>query len=134
MSRIITNVSYSGPRTRDQSAPRLARYLTYRRQKRGQEDGRERGRERGNYERLELTAGDRKRFVEAAKERTEKGRRSSYVHVVISPERGQEYKDRDLGALIRSWTRLELVSMSRKRFMEHVVRGHYPVSPVSEPR
>ena len=119
MSKIITNVSYSGPRTRGQSAPRLARYLTYRQQKRGQEDGRERGRERGNYERLELTAGDRKRFVEAAKERTEKGRRSSYVHVVISPERGQEYKYRDLGALIRPWTR-----DSRGREAEHMAVIH----------
>jgi hypothetical protein len=99
VSKLITNVSYSGPRTKGHSAARLARYLTNRKQ------GREPGQERDRYETLKLASGDRAQFVQAAKERAKKGRRSSYVHVVISPERGREYKDRDLKALIRPWTR-----------------------------
>lgn len=94
MSRVICNVSYTGPGSGGQSASRLANYLQYRQQ---DEDG-------DRYERQELY-GDRQEFQEAAKERAEQGSRSSYTHTVISPERGSEYTDRDFEALISEWTR-----------------------------
>lgn len=91
MSRVICNVSYTGPKSGGQSAGRLGRYLEYRQQ----EDGR--------YERQELY-GDREEFREAARERAEE-ERVSYTHTVISPERGEEYADRDLEQLMDEWTR-----------------------------
>lgn len=93
MNRVICNVSFTGPKSGGQSASRLGNYLQYRQQ---DEDGE-------RYERQELY-GDREEFQEAAKERAEEGRRSSYTHTVISPERGSEYTDRDFEALISEWT------------------------------
>lgn len=92
MGRVISNVSYTGPRSGGQSADSLSRYLELRE------------REDGERERVEIY-GDREAFREAAKERAEEGCRSSYVHAVISPERGQEYEDRDLEQLMDEWTR-----------------------------
>lgn len=104
-ARLITNVSYTGPRTRGQSSARLARYLTLRQVRdREQDRVQDRVQDRARYETLQLAGGDQERFEEAARERAKKGRRSSYVHVVISPER-PGYQDRDLKALAREWTR-----------------------------
>jgi relaxase-like protein len=90
--RDFVGTSYAGPRSRGRSAARLARYMEDRR------------REDGRYEKAR-TYGDRAAFVEAAKERAEAGRRASYVHAVISPERGPELEDKDFERLIGPWTR-----------------------------
>jgi hypothetical protein len=108
--RDFVRANYTGSGTKGKSAARLARYIEFREQ--GQErefsgEDRELEREepeRTRYERVQ-TFGDRDTFVEAAKERAEAGKRSSYVHVVISPERGGEYTDRDLERLVEPWTR-----------------------------
>lgn len=75
--------SYTGPRSRGQSAVRLARYIEERER---EEDG---DRERAT------TFGDRETFLEEAKERAEEGKRASYVHLVVSPERGESLTDED---------------------------------------
>lgn len=108
MRRDFVRASYTGPGTRGQSAARLARYMEDRRQEREHQreyegerrDGREQEGER--YEKAP-TFGDRGQFVRAAKERAEEGRRSSYVHVVISPERGNEFSDKDFERLVEPW-------------------------------
>ncbi|MGI8540261.1 MAG: relaxase/mobilization nuclease domain-containing protein [Rubrobacteraceae bacterium] len=101
MSGLVTNVSYTGPKSVGQSAASLARYLSNRdrEQDRDQDQG-----DRSNYETLDLASGDRRQFTTEARQRSESGRRSSYVHVVISPER-KDYNDRDLRELIKPWTR-----------------------------
>ncbi len=76
--------SYTGPRSRGQSAVRLARYM----------EERERGEDGGGVERA-TTFGDREAFIEEAKERAEEGKRASYVHLVVSPERGESLTDED---------------------------------------
>lgn len=104
--RDFVRASYTGSGTKGQSAARLARYIEYRQQERDSEREPEREQEREqsrDYERAQ-TYGDRDEFVEAARERAEAGRRSSYVHVVVSPERGQEYEDRDFERLVDTWT------------------------------
>ena len=73
---------------------RLVRYIENRREERGGRD----------FYHEAPTFGDRERFLEAAKERSESGRRSSYVHVVLSPEEGREFRDDDLKKLARPWT------------------------------
>ena len=90
--RDFVGTSYAGPRSRGRSAARLARYMEDRR------------REDGRYEKAR-TYGERAAFVEAAKERAEAGRRASYIHAVISPERGRELEDKDFERLIGPWTR-----------------------------
>lgn len=100
MGQVICGTSYCGPKSRGRSAMRLVRYIEMRREERDERDERE-GREL--YHRVP-TFGDREQFLEAAKERAEAGRRSSYVHVVLSPERGQEFRDSDLKDLARPWT------------------------------
>lgn len=117
--RDFVRASYTGSGTKGQSAARLARYIEYRQRDterdREQEPAREQERDperesqqeqsrEQSYERAQ-TYGDREEFLEAAKERAEAGRRSSYVHVVVSPERGQEYEDRDFERLVESWTK-----------------------------
>lgn len=82
--RDYVGARYTGPRSRGQSAVRLARYM----EEREQEDG--------SDERA-VTFGDREAFIEEAKERAEDGKRSSYVHLVVSPERGEELTDDDFG-------------------------------------
>lgn len=77
---------YTGPRSKGQSAVRLARYM----EERENEDG---GRE------WATTFGDREEFIEQARERAVEGRRSSYVHLVVSPERGEELNDGDFGRI-----------------------------------
>lgn len=116
--RDFVRASYTGPSTRGQSAARLVRYVEQRKQERepekALEDGRERepGREQYENEQQEperyekaTTFGDRDGFKEAATERAEAGRRSSYVHVVVSPERGNEMTDRDFERLVEPWTK-----------------------------
>jgi hypothetical protein len=108
MRRDFVRASYTGPGTEGQSAARLARYIEDRRQEREhqnelegeRQDGREPDGER--YEKAP-TFGDRGEFVRAARERAEEGRRSSYVHVVVSPERGNEFSDKDFERLIEPW-------------------------------
>lgn len=103
--RDFVRASYTGSGTKGQSAARLARYIEYRQRDAEREPEREQEREQSyDYERAQ-TYGDREEFVEAARERAEAGRRSSYVHVVVSPERGQEYEDRDFERLVDTWTR-----------------------------
>lgn len=82
--RDYVGARYTGPRSRGQSAVRLARYM----EEREKEDG---GEERAT------TFGDREAFIEEAKERAEEGKRASYVHLVVSPERGEELTDEDFG-------------------------------------
>lgn len=88
MSPNIVKARYTGPSSRGQSAARLARYISERRA----EDGR---REKAT------TFGDRGAFVAAAKERSEAGRRSSYTHLVVSPQNGSEFTDRDFEKLCK---------------------------------
>lgn len=104
MSPNILKARYTGPTSRGESAARLARYIEDRkvpeqerdpgREPERDSDGPERDEERDRYEKA-TTFGDRGAFVEAAKERGEEGRRSSYVHLVVSPDRGQDFEDRD---------------------------------------
>lgn len=84
--RDYVGARYTGPRSRGQSALRLARYME------------EREREDGTEERA-TTFGDREAFIEEARERAEEGKRSSYVHLVVSPERGEELTDEDFGRI-----------------------------------
>jgi hypothetical protein len=107
--RDFVRANYTGSGTKGKSAARLARYIEYRQQTQERELSTEDRElemepEGRSYERVQ-TFGERDAFVEAARERAEGGRRSSYVHVVISPERGREYTDRDLERLIEPWTR-----------------------------
>lgn len=115
--RDFVRASYTGSGTKGQSAARLARYIEYRQRDAEREQDREPEREQErepeqepeqeqshDYERVQ-TYGDRNEFVEAAKERADAGRRSSYVHVVVSPERGQEYDNRDFERLVENWTK-----------------------------
>lgn len=94
VGRVICGVSYCGPKSRGRSAVRLVRYIESRREERDGQD---------LYRRVP-TSGDREGFLESARERAEAGRRSSYVHVVLSPERGREFGDDDLKELVRPWT------------------------------
>lgn len=105
--RDFVRASYTGSGTKGQSAARLARYIEHRQRDTEREQDREPEQERDqeqHYERAQ-TYGDRDEFVEAAKERADAGRRSSYVHVVVSPERGGEYDDRDFERLVETWTK-----------------------------
>lgn len=109
--RDFVRASYTGSGTKGQSAARLARYIEYRQRdaerhpEREQEREPDREKEQSHdYERVQ-TYGDRDEFVEASRERAKAGRRSSYVHVVVSPERGQEYEDRDFERLVDTWTK-----------------------------
>lgn len=73
--RDYVGVSYGGPRSKGRSAIRLVRYV-------------------GNREGAR-TFGDREGFLETVKERTNRGCRSAYVHIIVSPERGEALNDRD---------------------------------------
>lgn len=109
----FVRASYTGAKTQGQSAARLSNYLQYRKQEREQDQEREdssegeSSRSRESQERYEqaTTFGDRGGFNQAARERSEEGRRSSYVHVVVSPERGNEMTDRDFERLVEPWTK-----------------------------
>jgi len=83
--RDFVGVSFGGPRSKGRGAARLARYV-------GDREGTK-------------TFGDRQAFLEAAKERAREGSRASYVHVVVSPEKGEGLKDRDFERLVRPFTR-----------------------------
>ena len=83
--RDFVGVSFGGPRPKGRGAARLARYV-------GDREG-------------ARTFGDRQAFLGAAKERAREGRRASYAHVVVSPERGEAFTDRDLERLIQPFTR-----------------------------
>lgn len=115
----FVRASYTGAKSQGQSAARLSNYIQYRKQEREQDQERERSPERNpernpeqsqersqepreRYEQA-ATFGDRGGFNRAAKERSDEGRRSSYVHVVISPERGNELTDRDYEKLVEPW-------------------------------
>lgn len=100
---------YTGAKSSGQSAARLANYVGHRRAGR---DGREAHEEAKTF-------GDRAGFVEAAKERAKEGRRSSYVHVVVSPERGAEYSDEDFARLLP-----DLVRDRRGRDAPHFAAVH----------
>lgn len=114
MSPHIVKASYTGARSKGQSAARLARYIEDRRTRsegRGESngDGQQQNQERvqdRNGDRYEKAAtfGDREEFVSAAKERAGEGRRSSYVHVILSPQEGREFTDRDFEKLLKPWT------------------------------
>lgn len=113
MSPNILKARYTGPKSRGESAARLARYIEDRkvpeqdrehgreqaREPDGPEQDEERNEERDRYEKA-TTFGDRGAFVEAARERAEEGRRSSYVHLVVSPDRGEDFEDRDFEKLL----------------------------------
>lgn len=105
MSPNILKARYTGPKSRGESAARLARYIEDRkvpeqvREPERDSDGPERDEERERYEKA-TTFGDRGAFVEAARERSEEGRRSSYVHLVASPDRGQDFEDEDFEKLL----------------------------------
>lgn len=99
MSPNIANASYTGPRSRGQSARSLASYL----ERHGEKDREiEYGQE--PQHRVQIY-GDREEFVGEATRRAEDERRSSYTHVVVSPERGEEFSDRDFEKLVETWTR-----------------------------
>lgn len=83
--RDFVGVSFGGPRSKGRGAARLARYV-------GDREGAK-------------TFGDRQAFLAAAKERAREGRRASYAHVVVSPETGEAFTDRDLERLVRPFTR-----------------------------
>ncbi len=83
--RDFVGVSFGGPRSKGRGAARLARYV-------GDREGAK-------------TFGDRGAFLEASKERARAGNRASYVHVVVSPEKGEGLKDRDFERLVRPFTR-----------------------------
>ena len=117
MSPNIVKASYTGAKSKGRSAARLARYMEERRktepelelekeQTHETHNGQERTRS-GNsddlYEKA-TTFGNREEFVSAAKERSAEGRRSAYIHVIVSPERGQGFTDEDFEKLIKPWT------------------------------
>lgn len=77
--------SYGGPRSKGRSATRLARYL-------GDREG-------------ARTFGDREAFLEEARARALENRRASYTHVIVSPERGERFNDRDLKRLTETFTK-----------------------------
>lgn len=91
----ICKASYTRPNNAAQSAARLHKYLEYR-QDRDHPD---------RYERLpeESLFGDAERFKLEARERAAEGRRSAYVHVTISPERGDELTNDDYRELLKDW-------------------------------
>jgi relaxase-like protein len=93
----ICNARYTGRRSRGESARSLANYIEKRREV---ENGRE------VYHQVQ-TFGDKLEFVRAATERAEAGRRAIYCHFVISPQRGNEFSDRDFEKLIEPWTKNE---------------------------
>ena len=77
--RDYVGASYGGLRSKGRSATRLARYI----------DGRKGAK----------TFGDRDLFLEEARKRALENCRASYVHAIISPERGASLEDQDLERL-----------------------------------
>lgn len=107
--RQIVKARYTGPRSSGQAAARLARYMEERKAERyGQEV----------YEKA-TTFGDRGEFVEAANERAKQGRRSHYTHLIISPERGDEFTDKDFQGLL-----LDTIMDRQGRLAPHFAAVH----------
>jgi hypothetical protein len=77
--RDYVGASYGGPRSKGRSATRLARYI-------GDREGAK-------------TFGDREAFLEEARARALENRRASYAHIIVAPERGEHFNDRDLKRL-----------------------------------
>lgn len=116
---ITGQVSYTHPSSNSQSAYRATRYLT-RRPEHGQEATREADWQElppeqvlGNPKEFKREANERRRYwrekAEAEGKDLSKIKRdpecSSYIHVVISPARREEYSDEDMAALAAPWTR-----------------------------
>lgn len=98
----VVKASYTRPDNAGQSASRLHKYLEYRQQEHEQENDQEQDR----YERLDESErfGDAEEWKQAARDRADEGRRSAYVHVVISPENGHELTNDDYRELLDEWT------------------------------
>ena len=111
----VVKANYVKPGQRGKSAGAMADYMDRGRERerdheperRGErEPGRKKEREYEPEQRPLFSSaafGDRAGFVRTASSRGQN--RTSYVHVVISPERGDVYQDRDFEALAEPWTR-----------------------------
>lgn len=96
MARCICNARYIGPRSRGRNIVRATRYVTRTREHGDREAGERR-------EQAPPTWGDRDRLIDAVREREKEGRRSHYVSLVISPERGRDLTERDFEELCKPW-------------------------------